>query len=375
MDKSFCIGANVATPPCNTGSFLQVESPRRDSSTHERVYLKKYPPITASLDYIRVSHPDMSEDVFQMICDTISTEFFNTPIDFGGVHPGRCGRHFDFIASTECNGARAYWNVGESGLYDFMYQVSGKLLQTLSPSRVREFLQLLRGYGCKATRFDVANDDYGKTISPDQVLEAASQKNLKHFRKGRQVSGWGDDAGWCIYFGSRESDRFGRYYDKSVESNGAIDAYRWEAEFKGAHADMIFCRLADFEGTDSEWVGELSSAGIGIFDFIDRSADSNISRCPRLPWWDEFVKRFPGHVRYRVHRVVTTIQKTRQWAERSVSVAIATVREAMGNYDFNNWWNATLSKGSLRMSSKHYKRVEKYQAVRRSPQRDKFVTT
>lgn len=317
----------------------------------------------------------MPEDVFMFICDTISIEFFHTPIDFSGVHSGKCGRHFDFIASTECGGARVYWNAGESGLYDFMYQVSGKLLQTLSPLRVREFLQLLRGYGCKATRFDVAIDDYGKTISFDQVREALDQGNLKYFLSGSDVSGWGKNTGDCIYFGSRQSDKFGRYYNKFVESDGEIDAYRWEAEFKGADADMVFCKLADFEGSDSAWLAEVSSIGIGIFDFIDRSADKNVSRCPRLAWWDEFVSRFPGHVRYRTHRVVTTIQRTKEWFGRSVSVAIATVRESMGNYDFYNWLNAEIAKGYSRMGSKHYKRVEKYQFIYRTPYKHDFVTT
>lgn len=318
---------------------------------------------TSSIDYIRVVHRDLHSSVVEFLDDWFR-EFFSTSLDYSCCSPIKVGRLFQNHVTTPCGSGVFNFNISESGSYDAMLEFRGALLRTLHPERLREFCQLLHGYEFRCTRLDPCIDDYDKVLDFALVDEALAVKNVKYFDGGNSVTGWGDDAGRTRYFGKRGSSRYGRLYDKSVESRGEMDCYRLEAELKASHAAVAFSNLSVADCGLADWVGMISSVCLGVFDFIDRTADKKIERCPRLSWWEKFCSYFPGHVRYRVHKPTTTIQKTREWFGRSVAKSLATVREAMGKHHFYRWLNSQMNKGYARMNDRDYKKVERYQICR-----------
>lgn len=315
---------------------------------------------TTSIDYLRLVHSSLHTSVVESLDDWLKV-FFCTTLDYASSHPVKCGRLFQNHVTTECGSGVFNYNVRENGSFDSMIEFRGGLLKTLHPAQLRELLQLLLGYGFRCTRIDLCIDDYDKVLDFGVVQEALRAGNIKYFRSGTSISGWGDDSGATIYFGKRGSDRCGRLYDKSIESGGEMDCYRLEAELKGNQAVVAFSNLSLSTLELADWVGLVSSVCLGVFDFVDRSFDEKVERCPRLTWWEKFCNYFPGHVRYRVHRHDNTVQQTREWFGRSVVVALATIKEAVGHYDFNKWLASMMSDGLGRMSSRHWKRVETYQ--------------
>jgi hypothetical protein len=72
-------------------------------------------------------------------------------------------------------------------------------------------------------------------------------------KKGKHIETW--DEGETAYLGSRQSPRYGRIYNKGLESQQEEykDAWRWEVEFKGHSATPIARSVAE-SGSESEAV-------------------------------------------------------------------------------------------------------------------------
>jgi transposase len=76
----------------------------------------------------------------------------------------------------------------------------------------------------------------------------------------------------------------------------------------------------------------------GAIDFIDRAAgDANLSRCPRLGWWQKLLDVL-GRTRHVVNRVVPPLQRFVEWFKRSVAGQLSVVRAVFNsegqNFDY-----------------------------------------
>jgi len=156
----------------------------------------------------------------------------------------------------------------------------------LSGMDARDIWRLLNGlvncWGFKATRFDIAIDDFLKSITFDQVNDAGRVRNYTGFRLEPRIYHTyrkGKVAGYTITFGTRASDRLLRFYDKDFESKGRIKSNRWELEL---HDELAQKAIADWLSLEPECFEEMSPkvlAGmvVGTMDFIERTADKK--RC------------------------------------------------------------------------------------------------
>jgi DNA relaxase NicK len=225
-------------------------------------------------------------------------------------------------------------------------------------------MRILKVQGGRASRLDIAIDDYSKSITGELFGEALREGNFKYYDVSSYTAYQNGNGGWTYTMGSRQSDRYVRYYNKGVESEGRIDSYRLEVELKGGQALGVFDELCECVGADDMLV---KAAGycIGAIELVDRGADVNISRCPRLSWWDEFCCRVGTAIRYKVESLPSTIFRSMEWISRSVTTTIATIFEAMGADLGRMWLDREISKGATRLDSRHWARVETYQARRR----------
>jgi hypothetical protein len=317
--------------------------------------------ICSSVDYIRPTHPCL--DDLSIIDSIISV--FDTKLDHGSSHGTKIGRVFSHCVSTPCNGARLAYNINPSGTFDVLLTLSGELLSSQPATVIRELIGVMKDMGFGCTRIDLAIDDYSKSISFEEVSSAVDNKNLKFFQVGHVYKGLGNKKGFTVGLGSRSGDRYGRFYDKEVESAGRIKSYRLESELKGNIARDTFDRLAECACFDDElWLNTVASFCLGTFEFIDRAADTCVSRCPRLPWWQSFIDKvvaFP--VRFIQRRPVCTVRNSMNWVQRSVAVTLATLREALGDIKFSDWVSRTVNKAECRMKSRHQVMIEVYQSI------------
>lgn len=193
------------------------------------------------------------------------------------------------------------------------------------------------------TRFDVALDDFTKSVEPQQILDAESAGNLFGVRNGIRVYGTqkgGAIRGFTLNLGSRSSDKMSRYYDKDFESKGAIPAYRWETEFKGKYSAEYASILFSIDVSDSVSIAKfLSNIAVGTVDFKDSSVSDRRSIAPRLSWWQEFIDRCGGILRMSFPAPKPTIERKMKWLERqksSIALVVDAIRAGAGQ-ESNSW--------------------------------------
>jgi hypothetical protein len=249
--------------------------------------------------------------------------------------------------------------------YDVWFTAPAKFLDACdSFFMLKRFFQFLSEWKVKMTRIDIACDDYSKSLPPVVLLEAIEKKLNHGFQRWRTVKS--DDGGFTIYFGSVGSDRMIRYYDKSVESDGEIDAYRFEVVLKDGYAtslwDMIL-KVFSFTSNHEDCLRELlSSVALNSIDFYSHEKEDD-RRSPKIyeQWWLDFKALFDcSELKVRMDRTKTTIDKTCEWIELQVETSLAMIENFYNrtSQDFAEWFNARLESGRTRLTNFHLNKVE-----------------
>lgn len=292
------------------------------------------------------------------------------------------GRKFDHHQRSG-RGAIIAWNIrkkpDDSGdrhfldekIYDVWFTSPAKVLGACdSFFMLKRFFHFLSEWKVKMTRIDVACDDYSKSLNPETLLAAIRHKKDYGVQLHHGFSKWnrneGDDDGFTIYLGSRGSDRMVRYYDKSVESKGEIDAYRFEVVFKDGYAqslwDMII-KVFSFSSNHEDCLRELlSSVSLNAVDFYSYEIEDD-RRSPKNyeQWWLDFKALFDcSELKVRMDRIKTTIDKTCEWIELQVETSLAMIENFYNrtSQDFAEWLNARLESGRERLTNFHLNKVE-----------------
>lgn len=174
--------------------------------------------------------------------------------------------------------------------------------------QVVEFFNLLRGRHCKASRLDLAFDDYTKTFKPIDFCRFWSDGMIStKFRRANLIMSSSLDGG-TFYLGDRGSGKMLRIYDKDFESKGLIKSIRYEVELHSGYADEMLNYIAD--GNDLSF----SSYIVNFFRVITRDGVRHMSgsslpktltsvrsMCPTDPRWSEFLRKM--QVLRRVEKV------------------------------------------------------------------------
>lgn len=140
--------------------------------------------------------------------------------------------------------------------------------------------------GCKMSRIDIAYDDYFKHFTPtDYSRFYINNQIVTNFKKIRFISSGSKDTG-TIYFGTRSGGKMLRIYDKNYESDGKIDAIRYEFELHGDNC----APYVDYIITNKTF----PNLAVALQPYICKivtEGKSVASRCERmnLPEWDIFI--------------------------------------------------------------------------------------
>jgi hypothetical protein len=209
----------------------------------------------------------------------------------------------------------------------------------------------------KPTRIDIALDDYWKSITCEQMSNAIDAKNVAKFNpdKANVTRNFGA-GGFTLNMGSPTSDRRTVFYNKAAESEGELDCHRLEARFRNDLAMSVFKDWVSIEPENYEALSAsyLAATAVGAIDFPDRASnpdEKNVSRLPKLDWWQAFLDRVGEVVVHSRPRVVRSLERTLTWIERQVLRSLVVVREVCGRSSFNGWMARGMDKAKENLSS------------------------
>lgn len=213
----------------------------------------------------------------------------------------------------------------------------------LQVNQVQEFFQLLYVRNCSISRLDIAYDDFNKTFKPydweifrvqDRLV--TNYKSFKYISSGRRCKD-------TFYIGNRSSGKVCRIYDKAGESNGTIDAIRYEFEYHGKFCEDFAYHIREygtvpaFDNVFSCWVSKVLPEG---FEKKNRSeakpdsvyekfiADAKLSFSEQLT-----ISKFTDHEQ--------TLKKSAKWIVTQVFPTIKTFINVFGWAKFRALYEAS----------------------------------
>jgi hypothetical protein len=149
-------------------------------------------------------------------------------------------------------------------------------------------------------RCDVAFDDFQRIASMDQIHEACDKRQMsppRSYLPLRQKDPQGVRVTDTAQLGLRDSaDVFIRIYDKKMESDGEIDAIRYEAELHDRAGLKAFKNLAAaVDLADMQRV--LGEIIVTHLDFRKREevSERNSNRADRVEWWEKVRMQMCAH--------------------------------------------------------------------------------
>lgn len=345
-------GARPNPPVCNTGVTIP------------------HPPVQTLIDWVRCTFPvaHLNHILY------LAKDFFGElpELEYAADGSPRGTHNFRYLYTT-VSGIRVehsnHQKPEDSPDQQGSFQVPGSVLSGLSLEDLSDFLALLSHYATRFTRIDLAVDDYARNVSLSEVESAARRGDMTGFRvweprTGSLAAGCGPSAGFqTVAFGKRGkmgSGKYVRIYDKGIQSGGAKDCIRIEAEYHKFRADEVARSLAAAEPCQYHRLilGWLK----GTISFIDRKVAECPKDCPLLPWWAAIFSNV-DRVCFRPKVVVRSFEKSLEWLETQVAptfemvVRCLSLAQEGAIYDFLDRLQTI---GSCRLSYHHRRMIDAY---------------
>lgn len=314
--------------------------------------------VEVGVDYLRFVHSRLDLKDWILVQRYLKWRF-GIFLDWENAHPSKVGRYFEQSAHSECGGAFAAVNFMNSGEADCVYQLSGKILGNLNIASQTILIKRFLDWGFHCTRIDLCLDDFAWQLNPKDIELAIANKDIKYTKVGTIVKGFYDES-YTYGFGRRSSERYGRIYNKFAESKGVRNCMRLETELKGQLARKATELINSFG--DDIWgiLGTIRGLALSAFEFVDRAADSNINRCPQLPWWAAFLERVGKTIRVRRETIPTSVERIRDWFGHQVATSMAVLQRAYGVEQFLDWIKGEIALGDTKIKNCHEQIVQRY---------------
>lgn len=224
-------------------------------------------------------------------------------------------------------------------------EIPGSAVDTISPDYLHDFATSLERAGVVwwVSRGDMYADYC--PFTPKDLLRAFQRGDIRSVVKTTNTRSWGwhqNGEGSTFTLGSRSSERYLRVYD-------ARGYTRTELEFKGERARAVMREI--LLSPPAEWAARFLAHLRQFVDFVDASADTNISRAPLLSWWAVFVN---GVEKAALHiaKAPRTLERVTAWLRRQVAASIAMMEKA-DPYTFGDFLVNLLETGREKLGPRH----------------------
>ena len=271
--------------------------------------------------------------------EALILKYFNCEFDWSRCIPYSHGRKIYPQSARTPNKIILAKEYLDGTVYKVLLDISGTPLMELSEECAWSLCKELHSMGLRCTRFDFAIDDYNRVLDFDVINQAGQSGNFALARtmqpyiiytsgKSPVITGFS--------FGSRDSERYLRIYDKLIQSLGhpdEADCIRVEGEFKGTQAEMLFEAYVKAP-TIEEALDHAAQCVLGIVSFVDK-IDPHLERCPVLLWWQSFVDAVGGTKRVKSIRLVRTVHTIVNFVDRQVKRGLALLHSCLGEIWFD----------------------------------------
>lgn len=210
--------------------------------------------------------------------------------------------------------------------------IPGRPLSAMKWERQQRMIEGLAALQFKATRVDIATDVPRSAHSREDLEKAIDAQEYMPFRSHQQIkSRRGNKLGWCYYLGQASGIARMCIYDKFAESDGAIDAIRWEFRGLDERARSMFGYIAQ-NGMESEsaWCQALASLWVAAVDFRQSAPGQRKARASQPEWWAAIVAAAGAGVRPAVERLAVGVLRTCGWLKKQVVGTLQMLHEAAG---------------------------------------------
>jgi len=296
--------------------------------------------------------------------EALILKYFNCQLDWSNSKSFQNGRKMYLQSARSHHKIILAYNYLEEGYTEIVLDIPATPLMELSEECAWNLCKELDALGLECSRFDFAIDDYARELKLEDVRSAYDVgfysicRGMKMYSNG--VSGEAPVI-TGFSFGSRQSDGYGRLYDKEIESrdtDNPTNCIRFEVEFKGSKAKQLFKEYVA-AATVEEALDLAAQYAIGIIDFIHKK-DSHLDRCPRLNWWSKFVNAVGGTKRLRAVTVVRTISTIVNFIDRQVKRGLALLHICQGDIWFDKAIESWLSDAKKKFGHGERKFVERH---------------
>lgn len=260
-----------------------------------------------------------------------------------------------------------------------LFEMTGTVCSTRN---IRHIVRLINcmdaNYLPRWLRIDFAIDDYNKTLCMDAITDALEMDNYKNFENyDARKSKKNKQKGRTIYLGSRGSDKFVRIY-QTLPIHPEIDTIRYEMQMGGDLArttigalkrdyPIMNTELDDavekYEQAITNYCVAIARKITSMVAFIDRKANSNVTRCPLLKWWSDWCNRIQdGVASMQIKRTYPKpdLWRTMEWHSRQVAKSLLVVRETFGSTFFWQYLLGMMEQAKDRLNSFDRARVHDY---------------
>ncbi len=246
--------------------------------------------------------------------------------------------------------------VAGDGFY-FHVTLPGKAARLMDEDRGRKLLQYADSNGGKATRIDMAMDDYERVLSVDEIDAATSTEDFvsrtervlvmkSHAPRSTETTGQ------TLYIGKTKSRRICRIYDKLLE-DGEHDCIRWEMEEKKSAAEELLKQLIARDPVTNKprpWSDVAKERLLSFLDFRDAGSHSEVERRERCKWFALLVRNLS---RAKVYPASTpkTLDEVKDWIEKQIGPSLRVVVLAAGGSleEVYGW----IERAKVRMRPRH----------------------
>lgn len=187
---------------------------------------------------------------------------------------------------------------------------------------IPDFLSWILDREGKCTRIDLAIDTDKVHIDTIEAactdVAAGGQETLvTRCQKVDLDKSLRGSKGKTIYVGSRNSDRFVRFYDKAVEQG--LEGVVWtrcEIQHGGEHANVVAHSIIQ-GGLDPV---ELFNS---VVDFRDPDSDPHPSRRSRCDWWETWLGVCTSRVSFAIVQLDKAVKQVAEWVVTQVAPSLA----------------------------------------------------
>jgi hypothetical protein len=258
----------------------------------------------------------------------------------------------------------------DAGVIELHLDVPAAALEGMDLEALQAFLCCVAWHAQNVTRCDLTLDDWAKVITPlelDVLTSGAADpyalnkaQCVTRVQQSTFMRSKGPKGGDTWYLGGSKGDARLRVYDKARESEGEVDAIRWELQLRGDRAKdavvMLACEAHARGGDLGEVMGWAIQAQLVRFvDFRNREEDSNISRCGRLPWFCALVEG-TEKARPVIVKPPLTVQRMHDYAESALPSWLATLADSaplVVGASPELWILCMLDEGRRKRSARH----------------------